>query len=66
VSIEKVTRKDGKVSYRVRWREDGRNRARTYSRREDARAADADITRRKRLGTLADLDAGKETLDTFV
>jgi integrase len=66
VSVEKVTRKDGKVSYRVRWREDGRNRARTYSRREDARAADDDITRRKRLGTLAELDAGKETLDQFV
>jgi len=66
MSVEKITRKDRSVVYRVRWREDDRNRSKTYSRREDARAADAEIIRRKRLGTLAELDAGRETLDEFV
>ena len=37
--------------------EDDDNRSTTYSRRADAKAADAEIIRRKRLGTLAELDA---------
>lgn len=66
MSVEKVTRKDGSIVWRVRWRENDRNRSGTYSRREDARAADVEIIRRKRLGTLAGLDAGRESLDEFV
>ena len=66
MSVEKITRKDGKPVYRVRWREDDRNRSKTYSRREDARAADDEITRRKRLGTLAAARRRKETLDEFI
>jgi hypothetical protein len=45
---------------------DDNNRSKTYSRRADAKAADAEIIRRMRLGTLAELDAGRETLDEFV
>jgi integrase len=52
--------------WQVRWREGGRMRARTFDRREDARLLDADLRRRRRLGTLAQLDAGTETLDAYV
>lgn len=66
MSVEKVTRKSGAEVWRVRWREGGRARSRVYSTYRDADLADAEIVRRKRLGTLAELDAGRETLDEFV
>jgi integrase len=66
VSVEKVTRKSGAVVWRVRWREGGQNRSHVCGTQKEARAYDAEITRRKRLGTLAELDAGRETLDDFV
>lgn len=40
MSVEKVTRTGGEVVWRVRWRQHGRNRARTFSTRRDARDFD--------------------------
>jgi integrase len=64
MSIEKVARESG-VVWRVRWRQNGRNRAKTFSTHKDARSFDGDVHRRKRLDDLAALDAGKETLAEF-
>ena len=52
-------------SWRVRWREGGRNRARVVGSKRDARAFEADIVRRQRMGELAAVDASKQTLDGF-
>ena len=59
-----VHRKGSKWS--VRYREGGRNRSRTFDRRRDAERFDAEVARRRQLGALASLDAGRETLDEFV
>jgi integrase len=59
-----VHRKGTKWS--VRYREADRNRSRTFDRRRDADRFDAEVTRRRQLGQLAALDAGRETLDEFV
>ena len=64
MSVEKVARESG-VVWRVRWRQNGRNRAKTFSTHKDARSFDGDVHRRKRLDDLAALDAGKETLAEF-
>jgi integrase len=64
VSVERLTRKHG-VAWRVRWREGDRNRARTFDRKADAVAFEAEIRRGKRAGDLPSLDAGRETLQEF-
>jgi integrase len=66
VSVEKVQRASGAVVWRVRWRQHGRNRARTFSSRRDARDFDAEVRRARRAGSLTALDAGKETLGEYV
>ena len=66
MSVEKVTRAGGEVVWRVRWRQHGRNRARTFSTRRDARDFDAEVRRQRRAGSLAALDAGSETLGEYV
>jgi integrase len=65
MSVERVVRTDGGVVWRVRWRQAGRNRSKVLGRKRDAEAFDAEITRRKRTGKLAQLDAGKEPLADF-
>jgi hypothetical protein len=65
MSVEKIRRKSETV-YRVRWREGGRNRARTFSTHRDARDFDAELRRHRRAGSLAQLDRGTETLDEYV
>lgn len=51
----------------VRWRDAaGRNRQRTVARRRDATLLDAELRRRRQLGTLAQLDSGGESLDSYV
>jgi integrase len=52
--------------WRVRWRQHGRNRARTFSTRRDARDFDAEVRRQRRAGSLPTLDAGTETLGEYV
>jgi len=51
--------------WRVRWRDGTRNRSRTFDLKKDALAWDAEVRRRRQLGTLSSLDAGSETLDEF-
>lgn len=53
MSVERVRRKSGASVYRVRWREHGRNRARTFNRRADADAWDREVKRRQQLGPIA-------------
>jgi integrase len=66
MSVEAVTRKGGR-RWRVRWRDaDGRARSKVIGRKADADHFDADITRRKRLGHLALVDQGNQTLGEFV
>ena len=65
MSVERRVLSSGAVAWRVRWRESGRNRVRQFDRKRDAEAFDADVRRRKRLGDLAMLDAGRETLADF-
>ena len=66
MSVEKVTRAGGEVVWRVRWRQHGRTRARTFSTRCDARDFDAEVRRQRRVGSLPTLDAGTETLGEYV
>jgi integrase len=66
MSVEKVRRTSGEIVWRVRWRQHGRNRARTFSTRRDAADFDADVRRQRRTGGLAALDAGTETLGEYV
>ena len=53
VSVEPVTRKDGSRAWKSRWRENGRERARTFTLKRDADAWDREVARRKQLGPLA-------------
>jgi hypothetical protein len=66
MSVDKVRRAGGEVLWRVRWRQHGRNRARTFSTRRDARDFDAEVRRQRRAGSLPTLDAGTETLGEYV
>ena len=50
----------------VRYREAGSNRSRVFDRKRDADQFDAEVVRRRQLGALAALDAGRETLDEYV
>ena len=60
----KVKRKHGYV-WRVRYREGGRHRSRTFDRKTDAEDFQAEVRRRKRLGTISHLHAGEELLADF-
>jgi len=64
MSVERVHRKNGTV-WRVRWRENGQPRSRVMGSKRDAELFEADITRRKRLGQLAQIDAGRQTVAQF-
>lgn len=66
MSVEKVRRASGEVVWRVRWRQHGHNRARTFGTRRDATDFDAEVRRQRRSGSLAALDAGMETLGEYV
>jgi hypothetical protein len=58
-----VQRRD--KNWRVRWQEGDRWRSRTFERKRDALLFDAELRRKRRLGELARLDAGMESLDTY-
>jgi integrase len=61
VSVHKTGR-----GWVVRWREGTCNRQRSFDRRADAQRWDAEVRRRRQLGTLAQLDAGGASLDEYV
>jgi integrase len=66
MSVQRRRLASGRVGYIVRWREgSGTQRSRTFDRKRDARDFDADLRRRRRLGELDLLDAGRDTLDSF-
>jgi hypothetical protein len=52
-------------AWRVRWQEGDRWRSHTFDLKRDALLFDGEL-RRRRLGSLAALDAGAETLDAYV
>jgi integrase len=64
VSVERVQRKAG-VVWRVRWRENGKPRSYVVGNKRDAEVFEAEIKRRKRMGQLAQMDAGRETVAEF-
>ncbi|MEJ7891615.1 MAG: tyrosine-type recombinase/integrase [Solirubrobacteraceae bacterium] len=55
-----------KDAWVVRFRVGGRNRSQSFARKVDAQRFDAEVTRRRQLGAVATLDAGREPLDEFV
>jgi integrase len=52
--------------YETRWLEGDRHRSRSFRLKRDADRLDAEVQRMKSLGTLADLDAGMQSLDEYV
>lgn len=66
MSVEKRLNADGTYGWRVRWRDGNRHPSRTFRAKRDAELFDADLVRRRRLGNLGALDAGKLTLDQFI
>lgn len=54
------------VAFQVRWEEGDRQRSRTFALKRDALLFDSELVRRRRLGSLAALDAGAESLDRYV
>jgi integrase len=66
MEIDKRTLRDGTVRWRVRWRQSGRHRARSFDRKGDAASFAAELRRRQQLGTLATLDSGRVTLAEYV
>ena len=64
MSVERIQRKRGAV-WRVRWRENGQPHSRVMGSKRDAELFEGEIKRRKRLGQLAQIDAGRQTLAEF-
>ncbi|CAB4921890.1 unannotated protein [freshwater metagenome] len=67
MSVERRSKASG-VTYVVRWRENGRQRAKTFLRRADAQAWDVELRRRRELGPLAvqQLTNRSQTLNEFI
>ena len=65
MSIHRRTTKNGTV-FDVRYREGGKNRGRTFDTREDAKAFEAEQTRRRRLGAHAPAEASSMLLTDFL
>ena len=61
MSVERRT-KGGRTRYLVRWREEGRSRARTFDRRKDALDFEAERRRRAQLGAHAPAEPSRERL----
>ena len=64
MSVSRIDRKGG-ARWEVRYREGRRNRSRVFDRKKDAVAFETEVKRRKRLGALAELNAGEERLSDF-
>ncbi len=52
--------------WEVRWRENGRNRSKSFTLNSDARRFEAEVHRARELGRPLDIDRGAETLAAFV
>lgn len=65
MSVETLTRDNGTKRYKVRWREAGRNRARSFDRKRDAEAFDTQLRALKAAGGLDIFNAGEQTLARY-
>jgi Phage integrase, N-terminal SAM-like domain len=61
----KLKRKDGSQVWEVRYREGGRHRSKVFDRKSNAMDFQAEVRRRKQLGTIAQLHAGDDLLADF-
>ncbi|RDI76057.1 hypothetical protein Gocc_0476 [Gaiella occulta] len=50
----------------MRWRENGRNRSKSFTSKADAQRFEGDVRRSRELGRPLDIDRGKELLSEFV
>lgn len=67
MAVVRVKRSTKRDVWRVRWRDESRRMySKTFDRKADAEAFEAKVKLAKRRGDLADLDAGKETLERFI
>jgi integrase len=67
LSIERYKRSGRKDGWKVRYRDaSGRARSQTFDRKDDAETFELEVRRRRRLGTLADLDHGRQLINDFV
>lgn len=55
-----------KTAWVVRWEDATGRRSKTFARKDDATRYETEVTRRRQLGQLDDLDAGKQTLNEYV
>jgi integrase len=65
MSVQRERRPDGKLVYKVRWRQGGKHRARTFQKLADARAFDRDVNRLRQLGDMALMEKGTITLAEY-
>lgn len=63
--MERLVRPDGSTRWKVRWREAGRNRARSFNRRRDAHAFDEHMKALKAAGGIDIFNAGEQTLAAY-
>ena len=58
--------RDDTGKWEVRWRENGRHRSRSFTRRADADRFESRVRSARELGEVLDLDRGKETVGEFI
>ena len=59
MSLERRRASDGSARFVVRWRQGGKNKAKSFRNRQDARRWDAEVQRRGALGELGMIDAAR-------
>ena len=58
--------RDDSGKWEVRWRENGRHRSRSFTRKADADRFESRVRSARELGEVLDLDRGKETVAEFI
>ena len=66
MDIHKRALADGSTRWRVRWRQAGRYRVRTFDRKGDAIGFAVELRRRQQLGTVSSIDASRIILADYV
>jgi integrase len=61
-----MTQRADTGKHEVRWRENGHNRSKSFTRKADAERFKGEVRRARELGCALDLDRGKETLADFI
>jgi len=61
-----VKRRVDTGKWEVRWRENGRNRSKSFTNKTDAQRFEVDVRRSRELGRPLDIDRGRELLSEFV